>query len=864
VQHLGQALVLLSFVLTVAVAAVALAGAARGRPSLVLASGRGLTAVAWLNAALALILLRSFVLHDFTNRYVASYSDRGMSLFYLVTAFWGGEKGALLFWCVVLSALSAVAVRSLRTRPGGEAGSPFAGWLTAILALAVLFFDVLMVFASNPFEVFLASGPPADGTGMNPLLQNPMMALHPPTQLAGFVAYTLPFAWAAASLLAGRPPGAWYAESRRWTLFAWSLLTAGLAIGSLWAYVELGWGGFWGWDPVENAGLLPWLTGTALLHAGALETRRGMLRRWTVALVMVTFLLTLFSTFLTRSRLIQSLHAFSDSNLTPFFLFYLIGLLVACAGLLVLRWRFLVPRRRLESIWSRETLVVANTVLFGIAGFAVLWGTLLPKLSEAGIVQDSYNVVSAAFHELLGWDVQPLTQAVDVGPDWFNRVLPLAGLPLLALTAIGPLVSFRTGRSPAVRRALGRTVIVAASFAAVVLGLHVVVRSQALGAVLGIPFVNALAEFLRSLTLGSVYGAVAVFLAAWVVAAAVVDTRRAVRARAAVTGRSWAGTAWSLFRDNPARFGGHGIHVGVALTFLGFAGTAARQERKDVPMGIAEGLAVGGAVATFLGIREEMSPEGRYASVQSEILVTDREDSADEEVLDALRTALPGAVSANPSMPPTVTVEFPSRGAASDFLATAFGRTAGSRDFRIERAAPDTREFVLSPRDPAVLSVDPAAIHRLVAGLRALVAGVGPDRLSLRTTPGSPRFVLTASDDRIAEALAAGFDGTPVPYLAARGDPRVPVRISLVPAGMGEILRPEVRRYARAGQQTSEVAIDPGLLSDFYLAAAPARGMDTVQVTAIRNPLMSTLWAGMAVLCIGGLALAGMGGRRKR
>ena len=849
-QVLGQVLVLVPFGLTAIVSALALAGAIGRRRRLVRASGYGMGSVAWLNAAIALVLLHGFLTHDFSNQYIASYSDTGMPLVYLLSAFWAGEKGALLFWVVSLSSLAAL----LCWRHRGDE-TAFFGATNAVVALALLFFDVLMVFASHPFEVFLTHAGPGDGSGMNPLLQNPLMAIHPPLQLMGFVAYTIPFGFAVGALVSGRLDGSWLEVSRPWNLFAWTVLTAGLIIGGLWAYLELGWGGFWGWDPVENAALFPWLSGTALLHSSAAERRRGMLRRWNFVLVMLTFILTIFATFLTRSQLIASLHSFANSVLTPYFLYYMLALVLICFALLAWRYRKLEPANRVESLWSRESLVVANSLLFMVAIFIVLWGTLLPKLSESPALQASINSVIDGYNSLTGSQVARLTRALDVGPDWFNRVVSPVGLLILMLTAIGPILPFRTGNRPMVLRSLGWTALGSAGIALVV-GLAVVLtRADRVSTDLGFPFYDSVIITLRGLSVAGIYGLLGVLFAVWVLATASVDTLRAVRASRRITGRRFLPTAVSLLRNNPGRFGGHVVHAGLALCFLGFAGAAAKEEKKDVVLEPMGKIQLGGTDLTLVRTRGEFVVSGGYASVTSEVLAYPHRKPLPGPVLDGLRS-VPEVLKVESPSPPEALVEFQSPGAARAFHARNFARTVILEDFKVARVDRGRRQLYLAPASLESLKVIPGGFRRLMEKLKTLETALGKERLTVLPSRGDPLLVLRCDDAELFESLLAGLvSAQPPAYLVTAMSVKDPSRVRILPAGVGRILKPEMRFYLKFENPTTEVDIESGLLYDLYVASMPGRGSLAVNLSATSNPLMTWLWAGSLVVILMGFVL---------
>ena len=366
-QPLGTFLLHLGFILTAVTGLTAVAAGVLKDQRLMRGARYGMYACVCVCLAMAGVLWHGYFTHDFGSKYIATYSDREMPLIYLFTSFWGGEKGALLFWTTVLTIFSAIAVHQARDRD-----VTYLGYATGILCGAIFFYDVLMVFESNPFETFRTFDGPPDGAGLNPLLQNPTMAIHPPSLLTGYIAFTVPFAFGASSLITNRLDDQWARDTRKWTLVSWIFLTVGLVLGGAWAYQELGWGGFWMWDPVENAGLIPWFTATAFLHSIIVQERYQMLRRWNFTLVCLTFFLTIFGTFLTRSQLIVSIHAFADSKLSLYFVYYMIGIGIVSFCLLFWRWRAMRAPTSIESFLSREAFFVLNNVLLLLCAFIIL------------------------------------------------------------------------------------------------------------------------------------------------------------------------------------------------------------------------------------------------------------------------------------------------------------------------------------------------------------------------------------------------------------------------------------------------------------------------------------------------------------
>src|SRR6059036_3502492 len=390
--------------------------------------------------ALASISLETAIFrHDFNLEYVAAYTSRNLPTFYLWSALYAGQKRSLLFWATVLS-LFAVLAQVLTSRRHRA----YLPYVAAVTCTVATFFIAVMLFAdANPFQRLGFT--PIDGRGMNPQLQNPGMVFHPPMLYLGYISITIPFAFAMAALLSKRLDTDWLVAIRKWTLLSWLFLSIGICLGMWWAYVELGWGGYWAWDPVENASLLPWLTMTAFLHSVMIQEKRGMLKKWNLALIIGSWLLSIFGTFITRSGVISSVHSFTQSNVGYFFLFFLIAAGTASFALYATRLPLLHAEAKLESMVSREaTFLFNNLLLVGIA-FSVLWGTLFPILSE--LVQGT---------------------KVTVGPPFFNQVNVPLGLALLGLTGIGPLIAWRRASLPNLQRQLAVPVTVGV-FAALIL-----------------------------------------------------------------------------------------------------------------------------------------------------------------------------------------------------------------------------------------------------------------------------------------------------------------------------------------------------------------------------------------------------------
>src|ERR1700720_590079 len=375
---LGSFLLLAAFVVCSYAAVVSVAGARRGSRRLIESGIGAFYLVSALMTAASAVIINAFLTGDYSIKYVAHYSDSVQPLFYRITSYWGGLDGSIMFWVFLLSIFGSLAVYVNRERY-----RELIPYVVAVIATVQMFFLFLMVIHKNPFTTFLTAAP-ADGEGLNPLLQNYWMAIHPPSLYTGFVGMPIPFAFGIAALITGHLDDSWLRAVRRWTMFSWLFLSFGLMLGMIWAYEELGWGGYWAWDPVENAALLPWFTATAFLHSVMVQERRSMLRVWNVLLFIVTFFLTIFGTFMTRSGVVQSVHAFGDDPiLAKLFTGFMVVILVFSFSLVIWRLPLLRSRHELDSWMSREAAFLLNNWILLFAALFVLFGTMFPTLSEA-------------------------------------------------------------------------------------------------------------------------------------------------------------------------------------------------------------------------------------------------------------------------------------------------------------------------------------------------------------------------------------------------------------------------------------------------------------------------------------------------
>ena len=502
-------------------------GAKTGKRDLV-KSGENAIYVVFFFATLSVIALEYLLIKsDFNIEYVAGYSNRDLPFFYKAAALWGGQKGSLLFWSWILTLFGAVL--AWRNRSAGGKLVPYS---LAVLSITTAFFLVLNKFAVNPFgELALDYGgargvepfAPPDGNGLNPLLQHPAMVIHPPMLYLGYIGFVVPFSFCMAALLTRELGSDWIRMARRWTLWAWLFLGVGILLGGRWAYVELGWGGYWSWDPVENASLLPWLTGTAFLHSVIVQERKNMLKVWNVVLILSTYMLSIFGTFLTRSGIVSSVHAFAQSTIGNYFVIFLALMGAFSIYLVMSRLRFLKSDNELDSYASREASFLFNNLILLGACFAVLWGTIFPVISEL----------------ITG-------EQITVGAPFFNKINVPIGLFLLFLTGVGPLLAWRkTSFSSMVKIFLWPTVAGLATAAICLL------------------------TGMRSL-----YPVISFSLSAFVATTLVFEFYRAADARMRNTGENIIVALIGITTRNKRRYGGYIVHFAFVLLIIGFTGQA--------------------------------------------------------------------------------------------------------------------------------------------------------------------------------------------------------------------------------------------------------------------------------------------------
>jgi cytochrome c-type biogenesis protein CcmF len=547
--ELGRAALVVTLGLSVYALVVGAVAAHIGRRRLALSAQNALVAAFVSTLVASAVLLAALLRHDFSFRYVARTTSEALPTGYTISAFWGGQEGSLLLWLLVLTGFGAAAVRLNR----GWARD-LVVWVVPVFSAVAVFFSFLVVAVASPFATQPA---PVDGAGMTPSLQNPYMLAHPPLLYLGYVGLTVPFAFALGALLSGRTDERWLVATRRWTLLAWAALGIGQLLGAHWAYVEVGWGGYYAWDPVENAALMPWLAATAFLHSVMIQEKRGMLRVWNVLLVILAFSLSLFGTFLTRSGVVNSIHSFTQSSIGPWFLVF-IGLTVT-ASLVLLFWRLpqLRSPTRLESPVSREAAFLYNNLLLLALCLTILWGVVYPLISEA----------------LRG-------EAVVLGRSYYDFFLRIFGLPLLLLMGIGPLIAWRKA------------------------------SLRSLATTFRWPTGTALAAGAVLLALGagsSVPGLVAYTFAAFVIATIAMEFARGTRARKALGAESWPGAFFSLVARNRRRYGGYVVHASVVLLAVGIAGSSAFDTVAEAKLRPGQSMKVGDYRVGYQSLEERQA-----------------------------------------------------------------------------------------------------------------------------------------------------------------------------------------------------------------------------------------------------------------
>jgi cytochrome c-type biogenesis protein CcmF len=535
-----------------------LIGLARGGPGsermVETARRAGIAAFASVLLAAAILVLAAFQ-DNFSLAYIFHHSNRDLPAPYKFAVLWSGQEGSLLFWSLLLASYGLVLRLRHKTDPRLFA------YASAIIAAVQVFFLLLLNFAAHPFAIVQGSLP-GDGNGLNPLLQYPEMVIHPPMLYLGYVGFTVPFAFALGALVMRYPGEKWIQITRRWTMVTWGFLTCGVFLGAHWAYSVLGWGGYWGWDPVENASLMPWLTGTAFLHSVMMQEKRGMLKMWNMWLIFATFGLSIFGTFLTRSGVISSVHAFAQSSIGNWFITFLAVIFAVCVLFFVKNRSHLQSEHKLEALVSRESSFLFNNLLFLMACFTVLWGTLFPILSE--------------------W-VQGTK--VTVGPPFFNNVAIPVALLLLLLTAVGPLLAWRKTSLESLKRNF----------------LWPSIGALAVGVVMIVFGVRPWKE------VGYFFSLMAAVLATLVTLTVVSEFVRGGRVIARHSGQNLFASMVHLWHRNTRRYGGYIVHFGVAVVVIGILGTPFNKEAEK-EMGFGDQMTLGPYTLVCQSYTQEDNP----------------------------------------------------------------------------------------------------------------------------------------------------------------------------------------------------------------------------------------------------------------
>ena len=541
----GYISVLVAFVLSIYIVFASVYGAKSGRRDFVDSARNAALAIFFLLLIAILALLHSLVNLDFSIKYVAMNTSTDLPVIFRMTSLWAGQAGSLLLWAFVLSIYMALVVMSTKGK-----SRELMPYVIATLGAIAIFFTFIVAFVESPFERLPVA--PLEGRGLNPILQNAYMAIHPVTLYLGYVGVAVPFAFAMGALLSGRLGDEWIRYSRKWTLFAWTFLSIGLILGARWAYLELGWGGYWAWDPVENAAFMPWLAATAFVHSVMIQERKGMLKKWNMSLIILTFFLSIFGTFITRSGVISSVHSFAQSDIGPMFLGFIAFILLFSFSMFLYRMKDLESENNFDSILSRESAFIFNNLLFLGAAFAVFLGTIFPIMSEA----------------ITG-------EKILVGPPYFNKVNSPIALVLVLLMGVGPLISWRKASKENLFKNFFVPTVVA-----IVTGV-----------------------LLFALGIHDTYALLAYSLCAFVVVTVFTEFFRGIRVRAK-RGENPLVAFGRLVSKNKRRYGGYIVHIGVVLIVIGITSSSIFVTEKQVTLSKGQSITLNDYTLTFNGINQ--------------------------------------------------------------------------------------------------------------------------------------------------------------------------------------------------------------------------------------------------------------------
>ncbi len=582
--ELGQAAIWLTLFSSLWAIGSLFIGLRTRNPNLVKSGRNAVIATFGLISLATSALIYGFVTNDFTMAYVVEVSSAAQPLFYKITALWGRMSGSLLFWLWLLTFAGAIVVWQNR-----KATDTLGDYALIPIAIVQLFFILLVTGlvegVYNPLDRVPAGKVFADGDGMNPLLQTPSMAIHPPTLYIGWISLTVPFAFAVGALVSGRIGSDWILRSRRWMLFSWIVLTVGITLGGNWAYQELGWGGYWAWDPVENASFMPWLLGTAYLHSVMIQEKRNMLKLWNILLITLAFQFTLLGTFITRSGIISSVHAFAQSDIGGYFLGFILASTGGVIALVIYRWQRLKSANRLESLLSRESAFVLNNWLLVGLTMIILWGTLWPIISEA--IQG---------------------EKASVPEEFFNKVVIIPGLLLLFLTGAGPIISWKKITPNNFKRMFVSPLIMGL-IAGVAAWLFLAYRAHATEVTAEVSTPNLLKRTSEFLTFNGqsipIYSVLCVFASVFVIAAIFSEFYRGAKLRAKRQEGSFLEGLWLLIQRNKRRYGGYIIHIGIVIVYIGIMGSKGYFLLKSESLKLGDTMEVRGYQLTMANSHQE-------------------------------------------------------------------------------------------------------------------------------------------------------------------------------------------------------------------------------------------------------------------
>lgn len=565
-MSLGYIILLIAFMVTAFSIWAGVSGIKLKKKSLIQAAKLTVYGQFYLITLSIILLTYAFLVRDFSFRYVAEYSDRTLPFLYTISSVWAGQAGSLLFWTWLLTIFGALFIFVNRNRE-----HDLHPYVITIHSSITIFFMSLVIFSTNPFEKLSRVLP--DGFGLNPLLQNIGMIFHPPTLFLGFVGFTIPFAFALATLMKGEKSNEWLDQSRNWSLFAWIMLTIGNLLGAQWAYVELGWGGYWAWDPVENASLLPWLTGTAFIHSIMAQKTRGMLKTWNISLAVATFLLTIMGTFITRSGIISSVHAFGKSNMGTFFLIFMGIIITVSIGLIIWRKSILKSEGKIDAFISREFSFLFNNMIFVVLTITILWGTLYPAITELFIGKQ-----------------------ITLGENFFNKISVPFGIVLFLLIAVCPLLIWHKTKNDTIKK---RAIF---SFSTMILFMIILF-------IAGIKHLNSL------IILGTAFLTLAVILSELFVSAG---------KRKASSNENIFKATGKILRLNPRKYAAYLIHLGVAMIFIAIVGTTVYKQEKQITLKKGESTTIGKYTLVYKSMSEESDERKDVLYAHLDVLKSDK------------------------------------------------------------------------------------------------------------------------------------------------------------------------------------------------------------------------------------------------